>query len=59
VTRTIRRSLATLLACVAVLGALAPAGAAPAGPPVRIGGTLALTGPLAATAMVHKIAGEI
>lgn len=33
--------------------------AAPAGPPVRIGSTLALTGPLAATALVHKIVGEI
>jgi branched-chain amino acid transport system substrate-binding protein len=33
--------------------------AAPAGPPVRIGGTLALTGPLAPTALLHKIAGEI
>ena len=33
--------------------------AAPTGPPVRIGGTLALTGPLAATALVHKITGEI
>ena len=27
--------------------------------PVRVGGTLALTGPLAATALVHKIVGEI
>ncbi len=33
--------------------------AAPAGPPVRIGGTLALTGPLAPTALLHKIAGEV
>jgi branched-chain amino acid transport system substrate-binding protein len=33
--------------------------AAPAGPPVRVGSTLALTGPLAATALVHKITGEI
>ena len=33
--------------------------AAPNGPPVRVGGTLALTGPLAATALVHKITGEI
>ena len=37
----------------------AAAGAAPSGPPVRIGGTLALTGPLAATALVHKLAAEI
>jgi len=33
--------------------------AAPSGPPIRIGGTLALTGPLAPTALIHKIAGEI
>jgi ABC-type branched-subunit amino acid transport system substrate-binding protein len=33
--------------------------AAPAGQPIRIGGTLALTGPLAPTALLHKIAGEI
>jgi branched-chain amino acid transport system substrate-binding protein len=36
-----------------------PGPAAPAGPPVRVGGSLALTGPLAATALVHKIVGEI
>ena len=28
-------------------------------PPIRIGSTLALTGPLAATGQVHKIVGEI
>ncbi len=33
--------------------------AAPSGPPVRIGSTLALTGPLSATAIIHKIVGEI
>ena len=32
---------------------------APSGPPIRIGSTLALTGPLSATAQIHKIAGEI
>ena len=37
----------------------ATAVAAPSGPPVRIGSTLALTGPLAPTALLHKIAGEI
>ena len=35
------------------------AGSTPSGPPVRIGGTLGLTGPLAATSLVHKISGEI
>jgi branched-chain amino acid transport system substrate-binding protein len=40
------------------LGALAPASAqAPA--PLRIGGTLSLTGPLAGTAMIHKLVGDI
>ena len=33
--------------------------AAPTGAPIRIGSTLALTGPLAQTALLHKIAGEI
>src|SRR3979490_1230657 len=33
--------------------------AAPSGPPVRIGSTLALTGPLAATGLVPKMGGEI
>jgi len=45
-----------------VLVSLAPEprpAAAPAGQPVRVGSTLALTGPLAATGLVHKIVGEI
>jgi branched-chain amino acid transport system substrate-binding protein len=42
-----------------VLAFAAGATAAPSGPPVRIGGTLALTGPLAPTALLHKIAGEV
>lgn len=33
--------------------------AAPSGQPIRIGSTLALTGALAPTALLHKIAGEI
>ena len=47
------------------LGAMLAAGAGsalaqqPAGTPIRIGGTLALTGPLAATGLVHKLVGEI
>jgi ABC-type branched-subunit amino acid transport system substrate-binding protein len=41
------------------LAMVASAAAAPAGSPVRIGGTLALTGPLAPTAAIHKIAGEV
>jgi branched-chain amino acid transport system substrate-binding protein len=31
----------------------------PAGKPIRVGSTLALTGPLSATALVHKLVGEI
>ncbi|HEU5319886.1 MAG TPA: amino acid ABC transporter substrate-binding protein [Methylomirabilota bacterium] len=53
------RGLVALLAAVLALTPLASVGAAPSGPPVRIGGTLALTGPLAATGLVHKISGEI
>ena len=43
-----------------LLMGLAPgaSNAAPAGKPIRIGGTLSLTGPLAQTALLHKIAGE-
>ena len=32
---------------------------AQAGAPVRVGSSLALTGPLSATAQVHKLVGEI
>lgn len=42
-----------------LLGSAGLASAAPSGLPIRIGGTLALTGPLAPTALLHKIAGEI
>jgi branched-chain amino acid transport system substrate-binding protein len=51
-----RPLLAVVLAVVAAATSVA---AAPSGPPVRIGSTLALTGPLAATSTIHKIAGEI
>src|SRR5213593_4928213 len=47
------------LAALVFLTFAAAALAAPAGPPIRIGGTLALTGPLAPTALLHKIAGEV
>jgi branched-chain amino acid transport system substrate-binding protein len=45
----------------AILSAViaAPASAQPSGQPIRIGGTLSLTGPHSATALIHKIAGEI
>jgi len=48
-----------VVAAVVLLGFVTTAAAAPSGPPVRIGSTLALTGPLAPTALLHKIAGEI
>ena len=52
-----------LTAAVAVgafaLSASLPSNAAPSGQPIRVGGTLALTGPLASTGFVHKLAGEI
>jgi branched-chain amino acid transport system substrate-binding protein len=52
--------VAFVVSCLLCLGLTAtPGGAAPSGPPIKIGGTLALTGPLAATAIIHKIAGEI
>ena len=38
---------------------LQPSAAAPSGPPIRIGSTLSLTGPLSGTAIIHKITGEI
>ena len=44
-------------AALAALGA--PLGAFAQGQPIRIGSTLALTGPLSATAQVHKLVGEI
>jgi ABC-type branched-subunit amino acid transport system substrate-binding protein len=55
-----KRTLTTVLlgALVTMLVATS-GGAAPSGPPVRIGSTLGLTGPLAPTALIHKIAGEI
>jgi ABC-type branched-subunit amino acid transport system substrate-binding protein len=51
-----RRGVLAWLLVVAFAGTVV---AAPSGPPIRIGGTLALTGPLAPTALLHKIAGEI
>ena len=56
----------TFLAAAGTVGTLATATLAapavraqPAGAPIRIGGTLALTGPLSATGLVHKLTGEI
>jgi len=46
------------LACVATVG-ISPSRAAAGDPPIRIGSTLALTGPLASTALVHQLVGDI
>ena len=48
----------TVLAAAAV-SATAPFAAFAQAGPIRIGSTLALTGPLSATAQVHKLVGEI
>ena len=52
-----RRSVLALSAT-AALGLGSAALAAPSGTPVKVGGTLALTGPLSATALIHKLVGE-
>lgn len=46
-------------ATLATLGGLSRPAFAQAGQPIRIGSTLALTGPLSATAQIHKLVGEI
>jgi branched-chain amino acid transport system substrate-binding protein len=53
------RMASSMLALLLVLLPLSAATAAPSGPPVRIGSTLALTGPIAAASTLYKIAGEI
>jgi ABC-type branched-subunit amino acid transport system substrate-binding protein len=50
-----RRALVAAALAAAAGAALAQA---PSGPPIRIGSTLALTGPLSATAQIHKIVGD-
>ncbi len=54
-----KRAFSLIGAAALILGAAGNVAAAPSGPPIRIGGTLALTGPLASTAMIHKIVGDI
>ena len=54
-----REILAGLAATAGALAAPAIVRAAPSGKPVKIGGTLSLTGFLAQTAVIHKIASEI
>jgi branched-chain amino acid transport system substrate-binding protein len=61
--RWLRHALRSLAFSAAAAGLIASSvsaqTAAPKGPPIRIGGTLALTGPLSATALIHKLTGEI
>jgi ABC-type branched-subunit amino acid transport system substrate-binding protein len=60
--RITSRSPVLARAAIAVVGFLivaAGAFAATSGTPVRVGGTLALTGPLASTGVVHQIVAEI
>jgi branched-chain amino acid transport system substrate-binding protein len=59
IVRTRRFRGAAVLAALAILAVAGHVVAAPSGTPIRIGGTLALTGPLAPTALLHKIAGEV
>ena len=55
-----RSALAAALFGLVVLGGVdSPVSAQTAGAPIRIGSTLALTGPLSATAQIHRIVGEI
>src|SRR5205085_3441949 len=54
-----RRTLSALGAAAGALALPAFAQAPAAGQPIRIGSTLALTGPLSATALTHKLVGEI
>ena len=54
-----RRVLGGLIGASAALAAPAILRAAPSGTPVKVGGTLSLTGFLAQTAVIHKIAAEI
>ena len=49
----------SVLAVTGVAALLPFAASSQANPPIRIGSTLALTGPLSATAMTHKLVGEI
>jgi len=53
------RRIARFLGAACVLLAAASGAWAQGAKPIRIGSTLALTGPLAATSLVHKVVGEI
>ena len=60
--RALRTSVASIgVAVLAASAAFFPlsASGAPSGTPIRIGGTLALTGPLASTGVVHQLVADI
>lgn len=57
--RASRRAVLGGIAGTLGLAAINPLRAAPSGQPIRIGGTLALTGPLAQTSLIHKTVAEI
>ena len=57
--KSLQRRAFVLAGALLALSAAIQSAAAPSGPPVRIGSTLSLTGPLAGTAIIHKITGEI
>src|SRR5262249_46825083 len=57
--RASRRAVLGGIAGTLGLAAIRPLRAAPSGQPIRIGSTLALTGPLAQTSLIHKAVGEI
>jgi branched-chain amino acid transport system substrate-binding protein len=54
-----RRQVLGGMAGAAALSLVKPLRAQPKGNPIRVGATLALTGPLAATTLVHKVVAEI
>jgi branched-chain amino acid transport system substrate-binding protein len=56
---TRRRILSATGAAAGALVGLPALAQQPSGAPIRIGSTLALTGPLSATALTHKLVGEI
>lgn len=57
--RMSRRLAAAVVGLLLVALPVGSGAAGPSGPPVRIGSTLALTGPLAQASIIYKIAGEI
>ena len=56
---TLSRRSAVAATLLGLSGLSGVALAQPAGQPIRVGSTLALTGPLSATAQIHKLVGEI